>query len=60
MAGADPGRTAGDPAGVVATRGSLRLAFVAAMQFLPARQRAVLILREVLQWPAVDVARRWT
>jgi RNA polymerase sigma-70 factor (ECF subfamily) len=44
------------PAGVVLSRGSLRLAFVAALQFLPARQRAVLILREVLDWPAADVA----
>jgi RNA polymerase sigma-70 factor (ECF subfamily) len=46
----------GDPAGVVASRGTLRLAFVAATQLLPARQRAVLILREVLGWPAADVA----
>ncbi|MEU9830078.1 sigma-70 family RNA polymerase sigma factor [Streptosporangium sp. NPDC048047] len=46
----------GDPAAVVAARGSLRLALVAAMQFLPARQRAVLILRDVLDWPAAEVA----
>jgi RNA polymerase sigma-70 factor (ECF subfamily) len=45
-----------DPANVLAARGSLRLAFIAAMQLLPARQRAVLILREVLEWPAADVA----
>jgi RNA polymerase sigma-70 factor, ECF subfamily len=51
-----PDAMLGDPAGVVASRGSLRLAFIAAMQFLPARQRAVLILREVLEWPAADVA----
>ncbi|WP_426594532.1 sigma-70 family RNA polymerase sigma factor [Cellulomonas sp. McL0617] len=51
-----PDALVGDPADVVAARGSLRLAFVAAMQLLPARQRAVLILREVLQWPAADVA----
>jgi RNA polymerase sigma-70 factor (ECF subfamily) len=46
----------GDPAQVAAARGSLRLALVAAMQLLPARQRAVLILRDVLDWPAVEVA----
>jgi RNA polymerase sigma-70 factor, ECF subfamily len=46
----------GDPADVLFSRGSLRLAFIAAMQHLPARQRAVLILREVLDWPAADAA----
>ncbi|MET8858307.1 sigma-70 family RNA polymerase sigma factor [Streptomyces sp. NPDC004579] len=46
----------GDPAGVVAARGSLRLALIAAMQLLPPRQRAVLILRDVLAWPATEVA----
>ncbi|GII52359.1 RNA polymerase sigma factor [Planotetraspora thailandica] len=51
-----PDAMLGDPAGILLSRGSLRLAFVAAMQFLPPRQRAVLILREVLDWPAADVA----
>ncbi|MFF4539528.1 sigma-70 family RNA polymerase sigma factor [Streptomyces aureus] len=50
------GAAAGDPAGVVAARGSLRLALIAAMQLLPPRQRAVLILRDVLAWPAAEVA----
>jgi RNA polymerase sigma-70 factor, ECF subfamily len=46
----------GDPAGVMASRAGIRLALVAAMQYLSARQRAMLILRDVLEWPAVQVA----
>ena len=45
-----------DPANVAVSRESLRLALIAALQYLPARQRATLILRDVLQWQASEVA----
>ena len=48
---------ADDPAAIVAGRAGLRLAFIAALQFLPARQRAVLVLRDVLAFRTAEVAK---
>ncbi|HEY5352715.1 MAG TPA: sigma-70 family RNA polymerase sigma factor [Streptosporangiaceae bacterium] len=56
MPGGWLGETPDDPAAVAAARAGTRLALIAAWQYLPARQRAILILRDVLEWSAAEVA----
>lgn len=51
----DPHQDASDPSVIVGSRESVRLAFIAALQHLSPRQRAVLVLRDVLQWKAAEV-----
>jgi RNA polymerase sigma-70 factor (ECF subfamily) len=51
-----PDRRLGDPAVIVAAHTGIRLAFIAALQYLPARQRAVLTLRDVLGFRTAEVA----
>jgi RNA polymerase sigma-70 factor, ECF subfamily len=51
-----PGSGSADPATIVTARHDMRLALIAALQYLPGRQRAVLILRDVLMWRAAEVA----
>ena len=50
------GAETADPATIVTSRHDMRLALIAALQYLPGRQRAVLILRDVLKWRAAEVA----
>lgn len=56
IADVEPAPAGSDPADVAASREAVHLAFVAAVAHLPARQRAVLILRDVLRWRASEVA----
>ncbi|WP_152362049.1 RNA polymerase subunit sigma-70 [Microlunatus speluncae] len=51
-----PDSAVGDPAEIVVTRESVRLALTVALQYLPPRQRAAFLLREVLSWSAEDIA----